>query len=197
MPPDMLKTLPGYEPDVQKNRAEARRIMDRLGYGTDQRLSIKVSARNVPTYRDAAVILIDQLKTVYIDGELDLIDTAQWYPKIMRKDYMVGLAVTANGLDDPDQTLYEYFVCGSEGNYDGYCNREVDQLTDEQSMEFDQAKRKQLAWAIERKLAQDVARPILYHIRAGTCWQPYVKGFTLTVNSAYNGLRMEDLWLDK
>src|SRR5207253_5873504 len=163
MPPEMLRTLPGYDPDMRKNRAEARTIMDRLGYGPEKRLSIKVSARNIPTYRDAAVLVIDQLKEVYIDGELDLIDTAQWYPKIMRKDYAVGLAVTANGLDDPDQTLYEYFACGAEGNYDGYCNAELDKLIDEQSMQFDQVKRKQLVWAIERKLAQDVARLILYH----------------------------------
>jgi peptide/nickel transport system substrate-binding protein len=33
MPPDMLKNLPGYDPDVQKNRAEARAIMERFGYG--------------------------------------------------------------------------------------------------------------------------------------------------------------------
>ena len=156
-----------------------------------------MSARNIPTYRDAAVILIDQLKEIHIDGELDLIDTVQWYPKVMRKDYKVGVAVTANGLDDPDQTLYEYYACGAEGNYDGYCNPELDQLIDRQSMQFDREKRKELVWAIERKLAQDAARPILYHIRAGTCWQPYVKGFNLTVNSAYNGLRMEDVWLDK
>jgi len=113
------------------------------------------------------------------------------------QDYKVGVAVTANGLDDPYQTLYEYYACGAEGNYDGYCNPELDQLIDRQSMQFDRDKRKELVWAIERKLAQDAARPILYHIRAATCWQPYVKGFNLTVNSAYNGLRMEDVWLNK
>jgi peptide/nickel transport system substrate-binding protein len=32
MPPDMLQTLPGYDPDVQKNRAEARTLMEKLGY---------------------------------------------------------------------------------------------------------------------------------------------------------------------
>ena len=29
MPPDMLKTMPGYGPDVQKNREEARKIMEK------------------------------------------------------------------------------------------------------------------------------------------------------------------------
>src|SRR6267378_6763282 len=80
MSSDILKTLPGYDPDTQNNRKEARAIMDRLGYGPDKRLSIKVSARNIPTYRDAAVILIDQLKGVYIDGELELSDTVQLIP---------------------------------------------------------------------------------------------------------------------
>jgi peptide/nickel transport system substrate-binding protein len=197
MPPDMLKSLPGYDPDVPKNRADARKIMEKLGYGPDKRLAITVSTRNIPPYRDPAVILIDQLKEIYIDGQLEPIDTAQWLPKVMRKDYTAALNLTGNGLDDPDQTLYENFTCGAEGNYDGYCNREFDKMVDRQSMEFDQAKRKELVWAIERKLAEDAARPILYHSRSGTCWQPYVKGYTPMINSIYNGLRMEDVWLDK
>ena len=42
MPSDMLRTLPGYDPDVPKNRAEAHRIMEKLGYGPGKRLAIKV-----------------------------------------------------------------------------------------------------------------------------------------------------------
>ena len=45
MPADLLATVPGYDPDVAKNRAEAREIMQRLGYGPDKRLAIKVAAR--------------------------------------------------------------------------------------------------------------------------------------------------------
>ena len=85
------KELPGYDPDVQKNRAQARQIMEKLGYGPDNRLKIKVTTRDLPYFRDPAVILIDQLKEVYIDGELETIDTTNWFPKIMRKDYTVGL----------------------------------------------------------------------------------------------------------
>ncbi len=53
------------------------------------------------------MLLIDQLKEIYIDGVLDAVDTTQWYPKIMRKDYTVGVTVGENGLDDPDQQFYE------------------------------------------------------------------------------------------
>jgi len=51
--------------------------------------------------------------------------------------------------------------------------------------------------AIERKLAEDGARPIIFHNRAGICWQPYVKGMTFMVNSLFNGNRREDIWLDR
>src|SRR5712691_7997569 len=71
MPPDMLKTLPGYDPDVAKNRAEARKIMEGLGYGPDKRLKIKLSIRNIPPTRDPAIILIDHLKEIYIDADLE------------------------------------------------------------------------------------------------------------------------------
>ena len=68
MPPEMLEKLPGYDPDVAEDRAEAREIMQKLGYGPDNRLKVKVSTRNIPPYRDPAVILIDQLKEIYIDA---------------------------------------------------------------------------------------------------------------------------------
>jgi peptide/nickel transport system substrate-binding protein len=196
MPPELLKTLPGYDPDVANNRAQARNIMESLGYGPGKRLAVTVSTRNLAPYRDPAVILIDQLKQIYIDGELDPVDTTNWYPKVMRKDYTIGLNITEAGVDDPDQQFYENFVCGAERNYSGYCNPETDKLIDRQSMEADPEKRRKLVWEIERKLAQDAARPIIFYQRAATCWQPQVKGLTVMVNSIYNGSRFEDLWLD-
>jgi peptide/nickel transport system substrate-binding protein len=197
MPPDMLNTLGGYDPDVPKNRAEARQIMQKLGYGPDRRLSVTVSTRNIPPYRDPAVMLIDQLKEVYIDGVLDTILTVNWYPKVARKDYSVGLSISENSLDEPDRTFYENYVCGAERNYTGYCNPEVDKLIDGQSMESDHEKRQKLVWDIERKLAEDDAQPVIFYGLYGICWQPQVKGLTFMVNSLFNGWRMEDIWLDK
>jgi peptide/nickel transport system substrate-binding protein len=197
MPPKILAALPGYDPDVQKNRSEARSIMEKLGYGPNKRQTVKVSTRDISYYRDPAVILIDQLKEVYIDGELDTVDTTNWYPKIMRKEYALGLNITESGLDDPDPAFYENYVCGAPRNYTGYCNPDADKLVDRQSMESDVEKRRQLVWEIEKKLAEDDARPILFYPRGAVCRQPELRGLTLMVSSIYNGQRFEDLWLDK
>ncbi len=197
MPKEMLESIPGYGPDIEKNRAEARKLMQKAGYGPDKHLAIKVSTRNIPVYRDPAIILIDQIKTIYIDAELDVVDTAQWFPKVARKDYSLGLNLTGNAVDDPDQSFYENYSCGSERNYTGYCNKEIEKLFDEQSMEKDVDKRKKLVWEIDKKLQEDVARPIIFHSRTGTCWQPYVKNVTIMSNSSYNGYRYEDVWMDK
>ena len=197
MPPEMLSSLPGYDPDIAKNRAQARKIMEKLGYGPDKSLSIKVSTRDITYYRDPAIILIDQLKHVYIDAVLDTVDTTNWYPKIQRKDFTVGLNITEAGVDDPDPQFYENYVCNGQRNYTSYCNPEVDTLVDQQSAEPNQQKRRQLVWEIERKLAEDDARPVIFYGRIGTCWQPHVKGVTVQVNSIYNGSRFEDVWLGR
>jgi peptide/nickel transport system substrate-binding protein len=197
MPPELLKTLPGYDPDVEKSRAEGRTLMEKLGYGPGKHLAVTVSTRNLAPYRDPGVILIDQLKQIYMDGVLDPVDTTNWYPKIMRKDYTVGLNITETAVDDPDPAFYENYVCGAMRNYTGYCNREVDKMVDEQSAMSDVAKRKQMVWAIEKKLADDDARPILFYPRAANCHYPKVKGLVTQANSIYNGQRFEDIWLDQ
>jgi peptide/nickel transport system substrate-binding protein len=197
MPPEMLATLPGYAPDISKSRAEARSIMEKLGYGPDKRLSVQLSSRNIPPYRDPAVVLIDQIRNIYIDATLEPVETANWFPKIYRKDYTIAINGTESGVDDPDQQFYENFVCGAVRNYTGYCNKEVDELIDRQSAEANVEKRKHLVWQIERRLAEDGARPIIFYPRGGTCAQPYVKGLVTMINSIYNGYRMEDVWLDR
>src|SRR6202165_5381614 len=100
MPKEMLETIPGYGPDINANRDQARKLMQKAGYGPDKHLAIKVSTRNIPVYRDPAVILIDQLKGIYIDGELDVVETANWFSKVARKDYALGLNLTGNAVDD-------------------------------------------------------------------------------------------------
>src|SRR5205823_263006 len=101
LPPDVLATLPGYSPDVAQNRKDARELMKKLGYGPDRRLAVRITTRDLPFFRGTAVILIDQLKEIWVDAELEPVDTTQWFPRLYRKDFSVALNFTGNGTDDP------------------------------------------------------------------------------------------------
>ena len=197
MPPEELEKLTGYGKDIAASQVEARKIMEGLGYSVEKPLKVKVATRNIPLYRDPAVIFIDQMKKIHIDGELEVVDTTIWHAKVQRKDYAVGLNTTGVGVDDPDVNLVENYTCKSDRNYTGYCNAEVDKLIFAQSRETDLTKRKQILWQAEKIIAEDVARPIILHNRAATCWQPFVKGVTSHENSLYNSWRMEHAWLDR
>src|SRR5476649_241690 len=196
MPQDMLKKIAGYG-DVKAAREEGRALMKQAGYGPDKRLKVKVSTRNIATYRDPAVILIDQLKQVYVDGELEIIDTPVYYNRVFKKDYTVALNLTGSAVDDPDVTLFEGYAWGSLRNYNNYCDPEMTKLFEAQSREPDGEKRLRMVWDIDAKLQEDIARPIIANGRAAACWHPYVKNITIPVNSIYNGWRFEDVWLER
>jgi len=197
MPKEMREKLPGYDPDVKRSRAEAQSIVRSLGYGPENRIALKIVTRNLPDFRDPASIAADQLKNIWIDGEVESVETANFLPKLIRGDFAVALTAIGSGLDDPDQNFYENYICNSKRNYTRYCSRDVDTLIDQQSMERDPKKRREVVWEIDRRLQEDVVRPILYYMRKATCWSPDLKGLRLQVNSIYNGWRMEEVWLDR
>ena len=111
--------------------------MEKLGYGSGKRLKVKLTTRDLPLYRDPSVILLDQLKEVHVDGELEPVETAAYFPKIRRKDYTVSLNLQTSG-PDPDPIIDLFYGCGSSLNWDGYCNAEVDKMIEQQSREADE-----------------------------------------------------------
>jgi peptide/nickel transport system substrate-binding protein len=196
MPIELLKELPGYgDPAIQ--REEARKVMEKLGYGPNNKLKVKVATRDFNTFRDPAVILVDQLNKIYFDAELDVVESSLWYNRLFRKDYSVALNLAGAGIDDPDGVLKMGFSCKSEANFSQYCNPAVDALLDQQSQEPDADKRRAIVWKIERTLVAEVARPIIFHSRQATCWHSYLKGHVQHENSIYNNWRFDTVWLDK
>lgn len=196
LPPEILADMPMFSADVETRRAEARRIMASLGYGPDRHLEVAVSVRNLPAYRDAGIVLIDQMRTAWIDGTLDTVDTAVWDAKMIRRNYTVAFNQTGASADEPDLTFFENYACSSPRNFAGFCDAELEKQFLAQSIEADQATRKRMVWAIDRRLQEEAVRPIAYHNVAATCWHPRLHGLTLTDNSQYNGWRMEEAWLD-
>src|SRR5207247_9428322 len=89
------------------------------------------------------------------------LDTAQYFPALARREFVIGANLTAGAFDDPDAYLFENYKCGTARNYTDYCNEAMDRLIDEQSEELDRDKRLKRVWEIQRTLAADVARPML------------------------------------
>src|SRR6201986_3823230 len=55
MPNEMLEQIAGYGPEINPNREQAKKLMEKAGYAPDKHLAVKVSTRNIPVYRDPAV----------------------------------------------------------------------------------------------------------------------------------------------
>ncbi|WP_421994673.1 ABC transporter substrate-binding protein [Reyranella sp.] len=197
LPPDRLAEVPGRDPDVAKNRAEARAIMEKAGYGPARPLQIKILTRSRASLREPAALLAEQLRTIHVAAQLEPVTASRWLGRMHRRDFMLSINVTANGVDDPDQTYFENFSCRSERNYSGYCNGEIERLFDLQSAETDAEKRRQMVWDIDARLLADAARPTIMWNSNATCWQPYVRGFVPSVNSMFNVGHFEDVWLDR
>ena len=145
-------------------RAAPRRARSWKAWATapTKPLKIKVATRNIAIYRDPAVILIDQLKKIHIDGELDPIDTTVWYNKVQRKDYQVGMNLTGAGVDDPDVQFLRELLLDVRPQLHGLQeprDRQADRSAVGRSRSPSEAQ--ELVWEIEAKLANDVARPII------------------------------------
>lgn len=192
-----LAEIPGYGPDLKQNRERARALMQAAGYGPDKRLPLKIATRSVSPYRSPAALLAGQLREIFIDATLDIVETAHWHTRLQRREYAIAIETTGNAIDDPDQVFYETFSCGSERNYNHYCNPEIESLFERQSSELDTEKRRQLAVEIDARLLMDTARLPLTWKHAATCWQPHVHGFVPQINSSYNGFRFEDVWIER
>ena len=142
------------------------------------------------------MILIDHLKHVFIQAELEPLDTAVWYNRMGRKDYTVGMNVQGIGIDDPTSSFTRPSAAVRAQLYE-LLQPQIEKLFEQQSRMPDGTERRKLVWEIDKKLQEDGARPVIQHDWAATCWRPEVKGLNLAINTIYNHWRFEDVWLDR
>ena len=173
--------------------------MKQAGYGPDKRLKVKVSTRNIATFRDPAVILLDQLKQIYIDSELEVIDTSVYYNRVFKKDYVVALNLIRQRRRRSRCHLLR-----------GLCLRLTAQLQrllrprDDQAVRGPVARARparsacEMVWDIDAKLQEDIARPIISNGQVRqAAGSPTSRASRSLVNSIYNGWRYEDVWLER
>ncbi|MBI3458227.1 MAG: ABC transporter substrate-binding protein [Candidatus Rokubacteria bacterium] len=190
-----LVTLPGYGKPADE-KAKARKLLAELGTTPQNPLRVEIVTRAIAIYVDMASFVINELKQVGIEATLKQIESAQWHAMATRGDYQIGANLTGIGPDDPDANFYENYACDSPRNYSHYCSEEVMRMIDQQSQELDPKKRLALVYAVQKKLEEDAARPMLnWRLDHFTVW-PYVKNL-IPHQSIYNFGRMQEVWRDR
>jgi hypothetical protein len=166
------------------------------GFAIHESATNSVTWPAMPCYIDFAAFVVSEFKNVGVEATLKQIDTAQWHPMAIRREFLIGANLTGLGIDDPDANFYENYACGSPRNYGAYCNELVMGLIDKQSQETDPQKRMALVGDIQKKLEEDTARPIMGWRIDRFAHLPTVKNL-VPHSVVYNCCRLQDSWLDK
>ena len=161
MPEERVKAITGYNfDDPAGNKEQARQILADAGFAPGE---LK------PVYRIWSVVqqdlppIIEDLKAVGFDPQIEILETARAYQAWSDGDFDIGHHSFWQAGIDPDVILYEHFYTGSDRNYNRYSNPEYDRLVDLQSATVDPEERKVIAWDAMEVALRDQAKIIISH----------------------------------
>jgi peptide/nickel transport system substrate-binding protein len=192
LPLDELKQFPQFGPDMEKRRAEARRLLAAAGYTSG--LEVEYQVRRGPLYERGALSRQDDLKKVGIQLKIVLLDTATNRDRHEKGDFHVYTAPSAVHMDDPD-LYYARFTCDAPSNFGRYCNPAFDELFEQQGRIFDVAKRAEMTRRMERILLEDLPDDRGYHWKSSMGHWNRVKNWPpLLATTVYNYGKFEQVW---
>jgi peptide/nickel transport system substrate-binding protein len=127
-PPAELEKLAGYGRDINKSRAEARRLLKEAG--VPEGFSFTYKNRGVPMpYEPLGVWLIDQWRQVGLNVKQDVIEAAKYYAELRGGNFEVAADFQCGYIVEPDLDLYKFQSKDkSPANYSRYTDHMLDEL---------------------------------------------------------------------
>ncbi|NJD66922.1 MAG: hypothetical protein FIB00_17070 [Chloroflexi bacterium] len=194
LPEAELLTLPGFRADRDADITEAKRLMEAAGLGSGYSDTIRtVSRAQVNEVNDMNV---PALKKIGFDLKVDDVGT-DFGPLIQfesARDYNIATSVKQSGID-PDLQLFLYHHTTGSRNYGDYSDPAMDKLLEQQSIEFDQEKRRELVYDIQRKLIENPGPGWIGSRGGAVAVRKNVRNYTLP-NWADSYHNAEDMWLE-
>jgi peptide/nickel transport system substrate-binding protein len=193
MPEAELQKLPGFGKDIEKNRAEAKRLLAEAGYPNGFKVTLK--NRNVKTpYQDFAVFAIQEWRKIGIEAEHRPLETAAWYTDGRDTgNFELIVAPTADFMDDPDLFMNRY-TTGASQNWGRYSNPGIDDLFSRQARTLDPAERKKQVTEIQKIVLENAYyMPGLWWVRHVVHWAK-VKNY-VAPPSHFTNQKLQDVWL--
>ena len=192
-PPEELEKLAGYGRDINKSRAEARRLLKEAG--VPEGFSFTFKNRGIPQpYEPLGIWLIDQWRQIGLNVKQEIIEASAYHPMLKRGDFETAMDFQCGFIVEPDLDLGR-FVSTSDANYGRHKDTVIDDLFVRQSRAPDPEERKKILRQFEKRLLDDEAH-VMYTLQ----WHriiPHsskVKGWTITPSHYLNN-QLDTVWL--
>jgi peptide/nickel transport system substrate-binding protein len=191
-----LEQISGFWPDINKSRAEAKRLLKEAG---QESLKFTLINRAIDQpYTIVGTWLIDQWRQVGITVDQKMEPTGPFYARLRSSDFDVTMDFNCQSVINPllDIGKFLSFDKGNE-SYGGYTDRTLDKMFDDMNRTGDEAEQKKLMLAFEKRVQDEQAHSFV------TLWwnriiphRSYVKGWKVSP-SHYLNQDLANVWLDK
>jgi peptide/nickel transport system substrate-binding protein len=193
LPEAELEKLPGFGRDIEKSRAEARRLLAEAGYPNGFKTVLKNRNVKLP-YQDFAVFVIQEWRKIGVEVENRPLETAAWFADLRDTgNFELGVQPTVEYVDDPDIFLRRY-TTGDPSNYGRFSDPALDDLFSRQARALDPAERKKLVYQLQKMVLEHA------YYMPGLWWTRNVVHWTKVKNyvappSHYTNQKLQDVWL--
>lgn len=189
-----LQKVPGFWPDINKSREEAKRLLKEAGVTT---LKLKLLNRTIAQpFTPAGIYIMDQWRRIGVETEHAQVETKLWFDGLAAGTFDAAIQNISDFADDPTaqfNTLLSKHV--SSIAYSRHTDRKIDELYDLQAKTIDPVARLKIVNDLERyTLGQAYNVPLLWYQRIVVNHRK-VKGWDLPA-SHFLGQTLADVWLD-
>jgi peptide/nickel transport system substrate-binding protein len=194
MPEAELEKVAGYGRDVDRSRAEARRLLKEAG--VPDGFAFSFTNRGITGPQRVGVYVIDQWRKVGLQPAHRVLETGPYFAALRSGDFEASIDFSCDFADEPDLQLTKYLSSDKSAiNYSRYTDPVLDELYERQSREQAPDKRRQLVWEFERRELDEMAHQvvILGQVRNVALWD-FVKGWKVTP-SHYLNQDLGTVWL--
>jgi peptide/nickel transport system substrate-binding protein len=191
-----LESLAGFSPDIEKSRAEARRLLKEAGA---EGLSFELLNRNVDQpYKYAGTWLVDEWSKIGLSVTQRVVPTGPWFEAMRSGNFTVALFGNCQSIVNPLLDVQRYLPYTVESQNFGYYEDQPEiELYDKMLRETDFVKQRALMRQYEKYVLDDQAHVafLLWWYRI-VPYRSYVKGWKISP-SHYLNQDLATIWLDK
>jgi peptide/nickel transport system substrate-binding protein len=193
--PKELEKFPGYQRDMTKARADAKKLLAEAGVPN---LSFVLHNRTIAQpYTPAGVFLVDQWRQIGVAVENKQLETSPYLAGLANRQYDVAIDFSNLFMDEPSLGLAKY-VSSSRApeQRSGYNDPELDKLYDLQAHEGDMKKRIGYIRQFEKRVLESAFQvPLLWWHRIVATHKTLV-GWEMSPSHNL-GQNLERVWLNQ